>query len=184
LVIEMTDEETKRRIIAEGWATVERLRSDENKGANDDDVSTFFTEPVRDPRNRPSPRELKRRHLPKFDTPHAHPWIGIWDIDQRIERALQIEREFMREILARVIDNERAVMCESVGSRLAELIDSQFPDLVDGSLRKTRDELRDLKVEIARFTSVTEELRRALDNERARTASGDVIPLPQRRQAH
>jgi hypothetical protein len=109
---------------------------------------------------------------------------GIWDIDQRIERALQIEREFMREILARVIDNERAVMCESVGSRLAELIDSQFPDLVDGSLRKTRDELRDLKVEIARFTSVTEELRRALDNERARTASGDVIPLPQRRQAH
>jgi hypothetical protein len=104
---------------------------------------------------------------------------GIWDIDQRIERALQIEREFMREILARVIDNERAVMCESVGSRLAELIDSQFPDLVDGSLRKTRDELRDLKVEIARST-----LRRALDNERARTASGDVIPLPQRRQAH
>jgi hypothetical protein len=98
---------------------------------------------------------MKRRHL--------------HDIDQRIAKALEAER---------------AVIFESVGSRLAELIDSQFPDLVDGSLRKTRDELRELKVEVARFTSVAEELRRALDAERGRTASGDVVSLPQRRQAH
>jgi hypothetical protein len=142
----MTNNE-RDQILAEARDNVERLR--------DSDTNLKFTEPVRDPRDRESPREMKRRHL--------------HDIDQRIAKALEAER---------------AVIFESVGSRLAELIDSQFPDLVDGSLRKTRDELSELKVEVARFTSVAEELRRALDAERGRTASGDVVSLPQRRQAH
>jgi hypothetical protein len=156
-VIDMTDEE-RDEILRTARANI----AARDKTAEQQEIlRASLAVPCRDFRERGSRPVPKLRRADKIDTLHVHPRIGLHDIDQRIERALEAERESILEIVRGM---------------------TAFADAVEATNRQLREEFSELKVECARLTSVAEELRRALDNERARTASGEL--LPRRLHAH
>jgi hypothetical protein len=65
---------------------------------------------------------------------------------RRFERALAEEREHTAEIVRQIVD--------ATITRLESLAESR-----DNSLKSTREEIRDLKREIAKFASLVEEVR-------------------------
>jgi hypothetical protein len=151
----MTDEE-RDEILRTAHATVERLRRDPNE-EREAILARELARPLPDFRERGSPPVRLRNHRPKIDTPHAHESIGIWEIDQRIERAVAAEREESAALLLQAI----AAM-------------NEFVDGMDNSLSKICKQMSDLGCELA-------ELRAERAKERHVAASADGVPLLQRR---
>jgi hypothetical protein len=147
------DDETKRRILDEAHANVDRRDKQHEQEAI---LRAELSRPLADFRDRGQPPPRLKNYRPKIDTPHLHPAIGIFELDARIERALAGERE------------ESAAVLQQALTAMVELVDG-----MDNVLSKVCKQISDLGCEIA-------ELRA----ERARTVGGDVVPLPQRRQAH
>ena|SRR6266516_6363250 len=85
-------------------------------------------------------------------------------IDERIADAIENERELMREVFAHALVE----------------IEQRAARALDDATKKHTAEICELRAEVA---NLRVELRQALVNER-RMASGDVIPLSQRRQSH
>jgi hypothetical protein len=114
---------------------------------------------------RADPPPRLKNYRPKIDTPHVHPWLGVHDVDQRIERALEGERERADAQL------ERAVV--AMGA---------FAAAVETVVQEVREEVSRLKVENAKLSVEICELR-TLIAERRTASGGEVVSLP-RRQSH
>jgi hypothetical protein len=151
------NEDDRRRIVAEAKANLERLEDCERRFAaervakteasvllpGEQDTMEHWTNMQPEPD--PSPRHRK------LDT-HSEPnWDG-WNnwADQKIARALAVEREAVLTAVAQEISDER----EAMGGQLAE-------------------EVRSLRIEITALQAVIDELRAVI-----RAESTKVIDLP------
>jgi hypothetical protein len=149
------NEDDRRRIVAEAKANLERLEDCERRFAAERVAKTEASvllpgeqdtmEPDMQPEPDPSPRHRK------LDT-HSEPnWDG-WNnwADQKIARALAVEREAVLTAVAEEISDER----EAMEGQLAE-------------------EVRSLRIEITALQAVIDELRAVILAESAK-----VIDLP------
>jgi hypothetical protein len=76
------------------------------------------------------------------------------------------------ERIAHALATERTLVAEALGGEVAVLLDEVRKD----TMQKTRDELRELKIEIAKLGSEVAELRALLAIERGnRAASADAL---------
>jgi hypothetical protein len=165
----------RQRIIEEARSTVERLKDLEEK---------------RDDAARLPPADLARRLIPAA----ADDAVARWRADanafarerRREKRRLRMEThrapddEIVRRrheestaakqpdwsaIDARIeayLARERKLLCETLGEEVGRLLAEERTD----TMRKLREEIRELRLEYARLGSQTEELRAALDRER------------------
>jgi hypothetical protein len=122
-----------------------------------------FDDPLGDfvPRRDRRPHHVPCRAAPKLDTP-----IPSWDqIDQRIAQAIEAALQYVDE-----------------SSTEALKATNSFAEAVENSNADLRDQLRDLKIEVAKLASINAELRAELAEARSQATSTGL--LPRRLPAH
>ena len=138
----------------------------------------------RDEFERQSPEDIAKTLLP---LPMTDP-VARWrmEADEAIaarERAKEeirsqstprVDYDAIDERVLMLIERDRNLMCESLGKAVGELLNEERVD----TMRAMRDELRSLKIEIAKYASEVAALREALTVERGRVV--DLPPLPRR----
>jgi hypothetical protein len=183
---EEMERERRRRLIDDARATVERLKDVEKRR---EEIQSL------------PPSELSRRLIPACADDAVQRWAR--DADERERERRAAERELRREQrrdrlirrryegaqpaaatragddwnawcdtrIAEALDRERDALAEGFGEGIAKLL----ADEREATSRAIRDEIRDLKIEIAKLGSEAAELRAALAGNRSR-----VVDLPRR----
>jgi hypothetical protein len=183
---EEMERERRRRLIDDARATVERLKDVEKRR---EEIQSL------------PPSELSRRLIPACADDAVQRWAR--DADERERERRAAERELRREQrrdrlirrryegaqpaaatragddwnawcdtrIAEALDRERDALAEGFGEGIAKLL----ADAREATSRAIRDEIRDLKIEIAKLGSEAAELRAALAGDRSR-----VVDLPRR----
>jgi hypothetical protein len=118
-------------------------------------------------RRGPPPRA--RARAPKLDVPP----ITAEDVRAMIAEERESRRAEIAAVGVRTDENILAAVLP-----LAEAL----AEVREDALKETREEIRDLKIEIAKLASINAELRQELADARTRAAGGE--PLPRRLQAH
>jgi hypothetical protein len=166
-VIDMSDDHLtiselmRRDAVGDHVERKEPPRREENKGYNDDDATEATRLEKRYNKVRP-PKAIAPQ--PALDVRGLHPFIGIHEIDQRIARGREGDREEEREWV-------RAEICEAVMKVITPT--SEFADKVADAMSAI-----ELRVENAELRAENAQLR--ADNAEAHRGE----PLPRRLHAH
>jgi hypothetical protein len=184
---EEMERERRRRLIDDARATVERLKDVEKRREEIESLP---------------PHEISRRLIPACADDAVARWAA--DAERRERERRAAERELRREArhdrlirkryegeqpaaatragddwnewcdtrIQAALDGERDALASGFGQAIAKMLADERKDV----MRKVRDEIRDLKIEIAKLGSEAAELRAALAVDRSK-----VVDLPARR---
>jgi hypothetical protein len=143
------------------------------------------TREKRDALEKQSPEDVARTLLPLSDDP-VERWkreadIAAWEREAaKADIASASARSALYDIAAvdrRIemwLSIERVDVAEAIGTEIAKLLDEER----EAVMRVLKDELRELKIEIAKYSSESAELRRELALDRSKPL--DLPPLPRR----